>query len=153
LEAVTAELRTTQQALEEIDAKQRDVEREVISAQHRHSHMQTELARLGLELTVCQNELGRIRKGAEDARQRAERAKNEHAAAALSRADAETESARLAEDLVVLRGSIQTDQHELATARAGLAAINERLAAAGALDSRLHIKCDGMERLAEIQQT
>src|SRR5438552_1676900 len=133
LGATAAELRATEQALEQIDAKQRDVEREVISVQHRHSHMQTELARLGLELTVCQNELGRIRKGAEDARQRAERAKNEHAAAALSRAEAETESARLAEDLVVLRGSIQTDQHELATARAGLAAINERLAAAEAL--------------------
>jgi len=146
LEAVTAELRTTQQALEEIDAKQRDVEREVISAQHRHSHMQTELARLGLELTVCQNELGRIRKGAEDARQRAERAKNEHAAAALSRAEAETESARLAEDLVVLRGSIQTDQHELATARAGLAAINERLAAAEALATRLREERAEMER-------
>ncbi|PYT72485.1 MAG: chromosome segregation protein SMC [Acidobacteria bacterium] len=146
LEAVTAELRTTQQALEEIDAKQRDVEREVISAQHRHSHMQTELARLGLELTVCQNELGRIRKGAEDARQRAERAKNEHAAAALSRAEAETESARLAEDLVVLRGSIQTDQHELATARAGLAAINERLAAAEASATRLREERAEMER-------
>jgi chromosome segregation protein len=146
LEAVTAELHATEQALEEIDAKQRDAEREVISAQHRHSHMQTELARLGLELTVCQNELARIRKGAEEARQRAERAKNEHAAAALSRAEAETESARLAEDLVVLRGSVQTDQHELATARAGLAAINERLAAAEALAMRLREERAEMER-------
>src|SRR5438034_2249989 len=44
---------------------QRDVEREVISAQHRHGHMQTELARLGAELAVCQGELARVRKEAE----------------------------------------------------------------------------------------
>src|SRR5205823_5815672 len=120
LEAVAAELRATEQALEEIDTKQRDAEREVISAQHRHGHMQTELARLGAELAVCQGELARVRKEAEGARQRAERARHEHAAAALNRAEAETESTRLAEELVGLRSSVQTEQQELATRRAGL---------------------------------
>src|SRR2546430_7079456 len=62
LEAVAAELRATEQALEEIDTKQRDAEREVISAQHRHGHTQTELARLGAELAGCQGELARDRK-------------------------------------------------------------------------------------------
>src|SRR5947207_8510552 len=56
LEAVAAELRATEQALEQIDTKQRDAEREVISAQHRHGHMQTELARLGAELAVRSEE-------------------------------------------------------------------------------------------------
>jgi chromosome segregation protein len=146
LEAAAAELGATEQALEETHAKQRDVEREVISVQHRHSHMQSELARLGAELAVCQGELARVRKEAEGARLRAERAKHEHAAAALNRAEAETESSRLAEELVGLRGSLQNDQHELATARAGLAAINERLAAAEALATRLREERTEMER-------
>lgn len=146
LEKVAAELRATEQALEEIHAKLRDTEREVISAQHRHGNTQTELARLGTELAVCQSELARVRKEAENARERAERAKHEHAAAALNRAEAETESTRLAEELVGLRGSVQTEQQELATGRAGLAAINERLAAAEALAARLREERAEMER-------
>jgi len=144
--AAAAELRATEQALEQISATQRDVEREAISVQHRHSHMQTELARLGAELAVCQGELARVRKEAEGARQRTERAKHDHAAAALDRAGAETESTRLADRLVGLRGSVQSEQHELATARAGLAAINERLAAAEALATRLREERTEMER-------
>src|SRR5467141_1583807 len=108
LEAVAVELRSTEQALEAIDQKQREAERDAISAMHRHGQMQGELARLGLELAVCQNELARIRKEVENARQRAEGAKSQHAAAALSRAEADAESVRLAEALVQLRGSIQS---------------------------------------------
>ena len=146
LEATTAQLHAAEQALEEITAKQRDAEHGLIAATHRHSQMQSELARLGLELTVCQNELSRVRKEAENARQRAERAKHEHEAAALNRTEAETESTRLSEGLVTLRGSVQAEQQELATARAGLAAINERLAAAEALAARLREERAEMER-------
>ncbi len=146
IEAIAADLRSTEQALEEINTKQRETEHEVISATHRHSQMQSELARLGLELTVCQNELSRLRRDVENARQRAEHAKNEHAAAALSRAEAETESTRLAEELIQLRGSIQSEQNELATGLAELAALNERLTAAEALAARLREERAEMER-------
>src|SRR5205814_10440726 len=81
LEAAAAELRATEQALTDIDEQQREAEREAFSAMHRHGQMQSELARLGLELTICQNELKRIRLDVENTRQRAERAKNQHAAA------------------------------------------------------------------------
>jgi chromosome segregation protein len=138
LELVGTELRSTEQALAEIDEKQRESDREVISAMHRHGQMQSELARLGLELTICKNELARVRQEVESARQRAELAKNQHAAAALTRAEADAESARLAEALVQLRGSIQSEQNELAAARAKFAALNERLMAAEALSSRLN---------------
>jgi chromosome segregation protein len=138
LETIAGELRSTEQALTEIDEKQREAEREAISAMHRHGQMQSELARLGLELTVCQNELARVRKEAENARQRAELAKNQHAAAALSRAEADAESQRLAEKLVQLRESIQSEQNELASGRAKFAAMNERLTAAEALSGRLN---------------
>jgi chromosome segregation protein len=146
LEAVAAELRASEQSLEEIDAQLREAERETISATHRHSQMQSELARLGLELTVCQNELARIRLDVENARQRADRAKNQHAAAALSRAEAESESTRLAEELVLLRGSIQSEQNELAHARAEHAAMTERLTAAEALAMRLAEERAELER-------
>jgi chromosome segregation protein len=137
LAQVTTELREAEQSLEQITVQQRDAERSVFSATHRHEHMQGELARLGLELTVCQNELLRLRKDSEEARMRAERTKSQHAAATISRAEAETESARLVEQLAQLRGSVQAEQNELATARAELAALNERLSAAEALAARL----------------
>jgi chromosome segregation protein len=146
LEALGADLMASEQSLEGIDSKQREVEREALSATHRHSHMQSELARLGLELTVCQNELSRIRQDVENARQRAERAKNQHDAAVLTRADAEAESTRLADELVQLRGSILSAQNELATARAELAAMNERLSAAEALAARLTEERAELER-------
>ncbi|MHB8503099.1 MAG: chromosome segregation protein SMC [Candidatus Acidiferrales bacterium] len=137
LAQVNTDLREAEQSLEQINTQQRDAERNVFSATHRHEHMQSELARLGLELTVCQNELLRLRRDSEDARMRAERAKNQHAAAAASRAEAETESARLMEQLAQLRGSVHSEQNELAGARAELAALNERLSAAEALAARL----------------
>jgi chromosome segregation protein len=137
LAQVNTELREAEQSLEQITLQQRDAERNVFSATHRHEHMQSELARLGLELTVCQNELLRLRKDSEDARMRAERAMHQHAAAAISRAEAETESTRLVEQLALLRGSVHTEQNELATGRAELAALNERLSAAEALATRL----------------
>ncbi len=138
IEVIAGELRSTEQALAEIVEKQREAERRSISAMHRHGQMQSELARLGLELTICQNELSSIRQNVESARQRAERAKNQHAAAALTRAEADAESTRLAEALVQLRGSIQSEQNELATSRVEFAAMNERLMSAEALSARLN---------------
>jgi chromosome segregation protein len=73
----------------------------------------------------------------ENARQRAERAKNLHATAVLTRDEADAESVRLGEALTQLRGSIQTEQNEVAAARAELAALTERLTAAEALATRL----------------
>jgi chromosome segregation protein len=137
LEALTGDLQLAQKALEDVDLQQREADRNVFASRHRHQQMQGELARLGLELTVCQNELRRIRQDVEQVRTRAERAKNEHATATASRAEAEAERSRLTEQLTELRGSIESDQNELATGRTELAALNERLTAAEALATRL----------------
>ena len=137
LDRAAAELRETEAALESATAKQHESEREVISATHKHQHTQGELARLGLELTICQHDLARIRTDVAEARGRAERAIAEHEAAAMSRAEAETERTRLAETLVQLRGSVQSEQDELAAGRAEMAARQERLAAAEAIAARL----------------
>jgi len=146
LETLVADLRRAEASLEEVSAQKQLAEREVYAAKHRHEQTQGELARLGLELTLCQNELARIRQDVGHARLRAERAQHQLAAAATSRAEAESESARLAEELVQLRESIQTEQNELAAGRAELAAMNERLAAAEAVASRLTEERSELER-------
>jgi len=146
LETLVANLRRTEEDVEGVVVQKQIAEREVYSAKHRHEQTQAELARLGLELTLCQSELARIRQDVESARMRADRAQHQLAAAATSRAEAESESARLAGELVQLRESIQTEQNELAGGRAELAAINERLAASEALAARL------MEERAELER-
>ena len=146
LELLTAHVKSTEQTLEEVSARRLEAERVAFATKHRHEQMQAELARLGLELTLCQTELAGIRRDVEGAKLRAERAKHHLAAAATTRAEAEAESARLAEDLVQLRGSIQEEQNDLAAARADLAAVNERVAAAEAVAERLQQERAELER-------
>jgi chromosome segregation protein len=137
LESVATQLVDAEKSLEEVSSQQREADHNVFAARHRHQQMQGELARLGLELTICQNELQRIRQEVELVRARAEQAKSEHAAATVAQAEAQAERARISEQLVDLRSSIESDQNELAAGRAELAALNERLAAASALATRL----------------
>ena len=146
LETITVELRTSEQANDELSAQQREAERNLFATKHRHEQMQSELARLGLDLTVCQGELARVRKEIDTVQQRAERAKLQHETAATSRAEAEAESARLAEEVVQLRVRVQVEQEELATARAELAAMNERMASVEAIAQRLQEERSDLER-------
>ncbi len=146
LETVLAELRTSEAANEELALQQRDAERTLFSAKHRHEQMQGELARLGLDLTVCQSELTRVRKEIDAVQQRASRAKSQHETAATSRAEAEAESARLAEEVVQLRAAVHTEQDQLTTAKSELAAMNERLASAEAIARRLEEEKLDLER-------
>src|SRR5258707_860628 len=92
LEILVADLRMAEQSLEEVTAQKQGAEREVYSAKHRHEQTQAELARLGMELTRCQHELSRVRQDVENARLLAGRAQHQLAAAATSRAAAETDS-------------------------------------------------------------
>jgi len=80
-------LRSTEQALEAIDQKQREAERDAISAMHRHGQMQGEWPASGWNSPSARTSSRRIRKDVENARQRAEGAKSQHAAAALSRVE------------------------------------------------------------------
>jgi chromosome segregation protein len=137
LEAISADLRCCEESFEEATSQRLEAERQVLTARHRHDQTQAELARFGLELTLCQNELTRIRQEVESAKLRADRAKHQLAAAATTRAEAEAESVRLTEGLVQLRSSLQSEHNELAAARADLAAMNERLGAAEEIVTRL----------------
>jgi chromosome segregation protein len=146
LEDIHAELRSTEQAQEELIAQQREAERNLFATRHRHEQMQSDLARLGLDLTVCKNELTRLRKEIDSAQRRALLAQTQHHLAASSRAEAEAESLRLTGELAQLRDAIQTEREELATARAEFAAMNERLASAEAIAHRLQEERADLER-------
>jgi chromosome segregation protein len=137
LEIVSAELRNCELTQEELTAQQREAERTLFATKHRHDQTQSDLARLGLELTACQDELARVRKEIDAVRLRAERARLQHETAATSRADAEAESVRLSAEVAQLRGAVQTEQEELGVAKAELATMNERLASAEAIAQRL----------------
>ncbi len=146
LETLTLELRATELANDELTGLQREAERDLFAAKHRHEQMQSELARLGLELTVCQSELARVRKEIVTVQERAERARLQHETAAATRAEAEAESAHLAEEVVQLRATVQAEQEELATARAELAAMNERMASVESIAMRLQEERADLER-------
>jgi chromosome segregation protein len=120
-----------------VTAEQREAERDVYKATHRYQHTQGELARLSLDLTVCQEELNRARREVEAARRRATQAAEQQAMAVAGRAAAESETARLSEELMGMRLAIQTAQDQLIAARAEHAAMSERLAAAQSLAVRL----------------
>jgi chromosome segregation protein len=137
VERTAAEIRQTEASLETVTTTHHEAERDVINASHKHQQAQAELARLGLELTVCQHDLARLRLDVAEARKRADHAIAEHQTAAMSRAEAEAERVRLAETLVELRSSVQSEQDELAAGRAEMAARQERLAAAEAIATRL----------------
>ncbi|MGB7847760.1 MAG: chromosome segregation protein SMC [Candidatus Acidiferrum sp.] len=146
LETINANLRSTEQAQEELIVQQREAERTLFAAKHRHEQMQSDLARLGLELTGCQSELTRVRKEIDAVQQRALLAETQHHLAASSRAEAEAESLRLTEEVAQLRNFIQTERDELATAKAELATMNERLASAEAIANRLQEERADLER-------
>jgi len=146
LEKLATELRAAEQAHEELSSQQREAERTLFATKHRHEQSQSELARLGLDLTVCQSELARVRREIEAAQRRAEQARLQHEAAATSRAEAEAESARLTAVVAQLRGAVQAEQDALSTAKADLAAMNERLALAEAIAKRLEEERADLER-------
>jgi chromosome segregation protein len=154
LEIITENLRATEQAQEELTDKQREAERNLFATRHRHEQTQSDLARLGLDLAVCQNELTRVRREIDAAQQRALLAQTQHQLAASSRAQAEAENQRLTEEVAQLRNAIQTERDELATAKAELATMNERLASAEAIANRLQEERADLERreLALCQQ-
>jgi chromosome segregation protein len=146
LETTQNELRSAELAQEELTAQQREAERNLFAAEHRHEQTQSDLARLGLELTACQDELARLHKEINSVQQRALLAHAHHQVAATSRAEAEAEALRLSEQVNQLRGAIQTERDELANARAEFATMNERLASAEAIAQRLQEERADLER-------
>jgi len=146
LEIINAEVRSIESSQEELAAQLREAERNLFATKHRHQQTQSDLARLGLDLTVCRNELARIRREIDSVQQRAQNAQLQHHAAATTRQQAETENLRLTEEVAQLRAFVEAERNELATSKAELATMNERLASAEAIARRLQEESADLDR-------
>ncbi len=136
LQHIEEDLHAHQRALEETTAQHVEAEKAVIAATHQRDQARAELARLGMELTACQNEIARRRSEVEAAQRRAEQAREQHAHATQSRTAAENELLEASERLAALRQLIEAHQEETSARRAEMATLAERLASAESLAAR-----------------
>jgi len=137
LDRIEEDLRAQQAWLEETTAQHVEAEKIGVAATHQREQARAELARMGMELAACQNEIARLRDEARAARLRAENAREQHARAAQSRTAAETEMIEATNRLAELRQLLEVHQEELSARRAGMATLAERLSSAEALSARL----------------
>jgi chromosome segregation protein len=137
LSHLESEIQTATEALDRISADQMDAEKAVVGATHLREQQHGELARLGMELTDCQSELGRLRAHAAAARRRVETAAAGRAEATAVRDAAEREIADTSARISDLRQRSVTAQQELSGRRADLAQLQERRSHASAEAARL----------------
>lgn len=144
LEAIQSARQEAERTLEEATARQIETGQALAVATAERDSARSELARLGMELAACQKEIERIRQEVGIAQQRAEAARVAREEAARARQAAEQELndniARTAE----MRQAAQVQHEELAARRAEKAGLDERLASAVAIASRIQ------EELSEV---
>jgi chromosome segregation protein len=95
------------------------------------------MVRLGIELSDCQTELARLRNEAKAAERRAESAQLRRGEVSSARVETEQEIARAMEQQITLRQTAQAKQEDLASRRAEMAALSERLASAESIAARI----------------
>jgi chromosome segregation protein len=137
LSHLESEIQAATEALDRISADQMDAEKAVVGATHLRDQQHGELARLGMELTDCQNDLARVRAQATAAQRRVEASATDRAAASAARDAAEHEIAAAAARISDLRQRSVTAQRELSGRRADHAQLLERRAHAAAESARL----------------
>ena len=137
LDQIQATLRQSERDLEALAAQEVETGKAVVAATLERDSARAELGRLGLELSECQNEISRLRRDANSAQQRAEQLQRGCEQAARGRESAEQELATIAGQIAEIRKTAESQQEQLAAARAEKAALDERLASAAALATRL----------------
>jgi len=153
LHRIEEELLERERALGEVTAQHVDAEKAAVAATHLRDQARAELARLGMELAACQNEIVRVRSSVDAARRRAELAQQQHARATASRTAAENELIQASERLASLRQQMEAHQEEVAARRTEMATLAERLASAEATAARLAEEhCELREREASLRE-
>jgi chromosome segregation protein len=137
LEAVRAARLEAEQVLEKASAHRIETGKAVAVATLERDSARAELARLGMELAACQKEIERIRNEVQAARQRAESIRVEREDAALRRQTADQELNDNLARVNEARQAAHVQNEELATRRAEKAGLDERLASALALATRI----------------
>jgi chromosome segregation protein len=137
LHHIEEELRSGEAALEQATAQHVESEKLEVAATLQRDQAREDMVRLGIELSDCQGELGRLRNEAAAAQRRAEATQRRRGEVSNARAAAEQEIVVALERQNSLRQSAQAKQEDLATRRAEMAALAERLASAETIAARL----------------
>ncbi len=134
---IEEEFRACEATLEQATAQHVESEKLEVAATLQRDQARGDMVRLGIELSDCQNELGRLRNDATAAQRRAEAAQHRRGEVSSARAGAEQEIAQAMEQQIALRQTAQAKQEDLAARRAEMAALAERLASAETIAARM----------------
>ncbi len=137
LHQIEEDLRASGQSLEHAMAQHVESEKLAIAASLQRDQARGDMVRLGMELSACQTELGRLRNDAATAQRRADAAQQRRGEVSAARATAEEEVVRAMEQQATLRQDAQAKQEDLAARRAEMATLAERLASAETLAARM----------------
>jgi chromosome segregation protein len=137
LQHIEEELRSSELTLEQANAQHVESEKLEVAATLQRDQARGDMVRLGIELSDCQTDLARLRNDAASAQRRAEAAQHRRGEVSDARGGAEQELAQAMEQQVSLRQSAQAKQEDLASRRAEMAALAERLASAESIAARM----------------
>jgi chromosome segregation protein len=137
LQHIEEEIRASEVALEQATAQHVESEKLEVAATLQRDQARGDMVRLGIELSDCQNELSRLRNDATAAQRRAEAAQHRRGEVSSAREGTEQEIARAMEQQIALRQSAQLKQEALASRRAEMAGLAERLASAETIAARM----------------
>ncbi len=137
LQHIGEELRSSQTSLEQATAQHVESEKLAVAASLQRDQARGDMVRLGMELSSCQTELGKLRTGVISAQHRAQEAQQRRGEVSAARAAAEQEIAQAIEQQATLRQTAQAKQEDLATRRAEMATLAERLSSAETIARRI----------------
>jgi chromosome segregation protein len=137
LHHIEEELHASEVTLEQATSQHVESEKLEVAATLQRDQARGDMVRLGMDLSDCQNDLGRLRNDATAAQRRAEAAQHRRGEVSSARAGTEQEIAHAMEQQISLRQTAQAKQEDLASRRAEMAALAERLASAETISARM----------------
>jgi chromosome segregation protein len=137
LHHIEEELHASEVTLEQATSQHVESEKLEVAATLQRDQARDDMVRLGIDLSDCQNELGGLRIDATAAQRRAEAAQHRRGEVSSARAGTEQEIAQAMEQQISLRQTAQAKQEDLASRRAEMAALAERLASAETIAARM----------------
>jgi chromosome segregation protein len=137
LHHIEEELHASEVTLEQAAAQHVESEKLAVAATLQRDQARGDMVRLGIDLSDCQIELARLRNDAAAAQRRAEAAQHRRGEVSSAREGTEQEIAQAMEQQITLRQTAATKQEDLASRRAEMAALAERLASAEMIAARM----------------
>jgi chromosome segregation protein len=163
LARVTTEMQTEQEQIETATkraeewlaitlAQHVESEKTLVAAGMQRDQARTELLRFEQQAAACFEEIATLRAEASSARERAQRAQQQHVESLSARESAESEAERAVERLNAMRQNLQIQQEQVSAKREELAAASQRLAGAEEIEQRLLEESrQGEERLKTLR--